>query len=59
MKKEELTEIMKQTMEDALKPINDRLDKIEKADSGREQEEVKEEAEETENVTEISRFLCF
>ena len=42
VKKEELTEIMKQTMEDALKPINDRLDKIEKADSGREQEEVKE-----------------
>ncbi len=57
VKKEELTEIMKQTMEDALKPINDRLDKIEKADSGREQEEVKEEAEETENVTEIIKSI--
>ena len=57
VKKEELTEIMKQTMEAALKPINDRLDKIEKADGGDEQEEVKEEVEGTENVTEIIKSI--
>ena len=33
VKKEELTEVMKQALEQALEPINERLDKIEKADS--------------------------
>lgn len=37
VKKEELTEIMKQALEQALEPINERLDKIEKAD-GKERE---------------------
>lgn len=57
VKKEELTEIMKQTMEAALKPINDRLDKIEKADIGNEQKEGEEVTEETENVTEIIKSI--
>lgn len=57
VKKEELTEIMKQAMEAALKPINDRLDKIEKADSVDEQEETERVVEETENIAEIIKSV--
>lgn len=57
VKKEELTGIMKQAMEAALKPINDRLDKIEKADSVDEKEGTGGEAEETENIAEIIKSV--
>lgn len=57
VKKEELTEIMKQAMEAALKPINDRLDKIEKEDSAGEQEEVGEGEDKTEDITEIIKSV--
>lgn len=47
VKKEELTGIMKQVMEEALKPINERIDKIEKADEGEGAEKDPEGQEET------------
>ena len=57
VKKEELTEVMKQAMEAALKPINDRLDKIEKEDSASEQEETEEGEDKTEDITEIIKSV--
>lgn len=57
VKKEELTEVMKQAMEAALKPINDRLDKIEKADVASEQDESAEGEEGTETITEIIKSV--
>lgn len=57
VKKEELTEVMKQAMEAALKPINDRLDKIEKEDSAGEQEEAGEGEDKTEDITEIIKSV--
>lgn len=57
VKKEELTEIMKQAMEAALKPINDRLDKIEKEDVTGEQEETEDVAEGSEAITEIIKSV--
>lgn len=57
VKKEELTEVMKQAMEAALKPINDRLDKIEKADAISEQDEFAEGEEGTENITEVIKSV--
>lgn len=57
VKKEELTEIMKQAMEAALKPINDRLDKIEKEDADGEQEETGDAVEGTEAITEIIKSV--
>ncbi len=57
VKKEELTEIMKQAMEVALKPINDRLDKIEKEDDTNEKEKEKELAKGTEDIAEIVKSV--
>ena len=57
VKKEELTEVMKQAMEAALKPINDRLDRIEKADAISEQTEFAEGEERTENITEVIKSV--
>ena len=57
VKKEELTEVMKQAMEAALKPINDRLDKIEKEDADDEQAETEDVAEGTEAITEIIKSV--
>lgn len=57
VKKEELTEIMKQAMEVALKPINDRLDKIEKEDDTNEKEKGRKLEKGTEDIAEIVKSV--
>lgn len=57
VKKEELTDIMKQVMEEALKPINDRIDKIEKADAGEDPEKESEEKGETGDISEVLKSV--
>lgn len=59
VKKEDLAEVMKQTMADALKPINDRLDKIEKAENVEIEQDNKESAGENgqEDITEILKSV--
>lgn len=56
VKKEEIAEIMKQAMEDALKPITERLDKIEKSD-GVAEEQGEEPGEKSEDVKEILKSV--
>lgn len=54
VKKEELTGIMKQVVEEALKPINDRIDEIEKAEAGGDNEK---ESEENGDISEVLKSV--
>lgn len=56
VKKEEMAEVMKLAMEDVLKPINDRLDEIEKVD-GTEKDSGESESKDQEDIKDILKSV--